>query len=259
MNYEKYAERARQMNPIDDDFFKKMAEDTAFCQEVIQVILEDKTLRIVEVKPQEYIKNLQARSVILDAHCISERDGHFNVEVQKSDDDNHQKRVRYNSACITANITDTGVKFEKVPNVCAIYITKNDFLGKRHTVYHVERRLRETGDIVENGFREIYVNTCIKDGSAIADLMTIFTNSDAYDFQKFPETSKRKNYFKNNEKGVREMCTIMEEIKQEGIQEGQFHAMVSLYRNGDMSIDKVSAYLNISPEEFLAKEKEYKL
>ena len=147
MNHEKYAERAKKMNPIDDDFFKKMGEDRTFCEETIQTILNDKTIRVVEVKPQNYVKNLQGRSVILDVHCVSEKDGYFNVEVQKSDNDDHQRRVRYNSACVTANITDTGVKFEKVPNVCSIYISKKDFFKGNHTVYHVERRVRETGDV----------------------------------------------------------------------------------------------------------------
>ena len=37
----KYAERTKMLNPIDDEFFRKMAEDEDFCQEVLQVILQD--------------------------------------------------------------------------------------------------------------------------------------------------------------------------------------------------------------------------
>ena len=33
MNYEEYAARARKLNPIDDDFMRKMAEDMGFCQD----------------------------------------------------------------------------------------------------------------------------------------------------------------------------------------------------------------------------------
>lgn len=254
MNYEQYAERAKRMNPIDDDFFKKMAEDVAFCEETIQTILDDKTIKVIDLKPQDFVKNLQGRSVVLDAHCVSEKDGHFSVEVQKSDDDNHQKRVRYNGACITANIMDTGSKFEKLPDVCSIYISKNDFFKGNHTVYHVERRIRETGEVLNNGFREVYVNAQVKDSSQVSQLMTIFTENDAYDYKKFPATSKRKGYFKKDEKGVGEMCAIMQEVKKEG----QFELMVALYRNGEMSADKISAYLGMTEEEFLRKEKECK-
>lgn len=64
---------------------------------------------------------------------------HVNVEVQRSDDDNHQKRVRYNTACVTGNITEPGSKFENVPVVYVIYITRNDFFRKGKTIYHVDR------------------------------------------------------------------------------------------------------------------------
>lgn len=220
MKYEKYAERTKKMNPIDDDFFKKMAEDVSFCEETIQTILGDKSIKVIEVKSQNYVKNLQGRSVVLDAHCISEKKGHINVEVQKADDDDHQKRVRYNSACVTANITDTGVRFEKVPDVCSIYITQRDFFKGKQPIYHVERRIRETGEVVDNGYREIYVNAQIKDGSAVSELMRIYTEDGTYDYVNFPATSKRKHYFKEEEKGVSEMCKIMQEIKEEGIKEG---------------------------------------
>ena len=35
--------------------------------------------------------------------------------VEKSRKHNHFKRVRYNTSCITTNITETGADFEKVP------------------------------------------------------------------------------------------------------------------------------------------------
>lgn len=261
MKHAEYAERVKKMNPIDDDFLRKMAEDINFCQEIIQTILEDPHIKVVEVRPQNAIKNLQGRSVILDALCVTEAGEHINVEVQKSDDDNHQKRVRYNAACVTANITDPGSKFENIPTVCVIYITRNDFLKKGKTVYHVDRIIRETGDRLFNGFSEIYVNTCVKDGSLTSELMTIFTEDSAYDDRKFPSTSGRKRYFKENERGVREMCAIMEEIREEGrlegLEEGVFITYLRLYQAKKLSLNDVCLYLNCTPEAFFEMEKKY--
>ena len=257
MNYEKYAARVRRMNPIDDDFLRKMAENKDFCQEVIQTILEEPHLVVAEVKSQDAIKNLQGRSVVLDAHCVTRDGKHINVEVQKSDDDDHQKRVRYNAACVTANITDTGSKFENVPAVCVIYITKNYFLKKGKTTYHIDRVIRETGDVVYNGFSEIYVNAYVKDGSPTSELMSIFTEDDAYDDRKFPATSQRKRYFKEDEKGVGEMCAIMQEVKEEGREEGRVETIVAMYRDGDISLQKACKRLDLTEEEFLEKTKKY--
>ena len=47
--------------------FRKMAEDTEFCQEILRVILEDNQLIVLESTPQWTGANLQGRSVILDA------------------------------------------------------------------------------------------------------------------------------------------------------------------------------------------------
>lgn len=254
MNHEEYVARVRKMNPIDDDFLRKMAEDMDFCQEVIQTILEDPYLCIVEIKSQDAIKNLQGRSVVLDAHCVTQNGTHFNVEVQKSDDDNQQKRVRYNSACVTANITDPGSKFENVLTVYVIYITKNDFFKKQRTTYHVDRVIRETGDIVYNGFSEIYVNAYVKDGSLTSELMTIFTEDDAYDDWKFPSTSRRKRYFKENEKGVNELSTIMQEIKEEG----RVEVVMEMYHDHEISLVQACRRLGFTEEEFLEEEKKHK-
>lgn len=238
------------MNPIDDDFLKKMAEDREFCQEIIRTIIGDEKLLVVESRSQDTIKNLQGRSVILDAHCVLKNGAHVNVEVQKADDDDHQKRVRYNAACITANITDPGTKFKDVPTVYAIYISKNDFFKKGKTTYHVDRILRETGDTVFNGFSEIYVNACVKDGTSTAELMTIFTEDGAYDEENFPITSKRKRYFKEDEKGVAEMCKLMQEVHEEGRQEGLEETVLTMYNDGAIDSKTACKYLNCSLEQF---------
>ena len=147
-------EIVEKLNIIDDTLFQKMVEDIGFCEEVISTILEQKVI-VKKVTPQNSIKNLQGRSVILDALCVLENGKDCNIEVQKADDDNHVKRVRYNTSCITANITDPGSKFEEVPNVIGIYISKFDMFKSGKTVYHIDRVIRETGKIQDNGLQEI--------------------------------------------------------------------------------------------------------
>lgn len=66
---------------------------------------------------------------------------------------------------------------------------------KGKTVYHVDRTVRETGEITDNGLQEIYVNTKIDDGSDIAKLMKIYKEQREFDFEKFPKTSIRKMQF----------------------------------------------------------------
>ena len=253
MTIEELHEKVKHMNPIDDLFMKKMVEDRNFCQEVIWAATGDKSIVIVSNDPQAVVSNLQGRSVILDVRCIDGEGKNILIEIQKSDDDNHVYRVRYNASVTTANITDPGTKFEKVPRILSIYITKNDFIAKlaleqgfgeedvlsnMSAVYHVDRIVRETGQILDNGMEEIYVNGKVKDGSDASDMMTIFTEDEAYDHKKFPAISKRKWQFKNNEKEVGEMGYSYEEIKNEGRAEGREDVLKALLEDGTITPEK---------------------
>lgn len=213
-NKAKIRKEARKLNPIDDLMFRKMAEDKEFCQEILRVILGDDRLIVLEAVPQWIGVNLQGRSVILDARCIKGNGTQVDIEVQKADDDDHQRRVRYNGAILTTNVTDPGIKFEKVPDVCVVFISKFDIFEGNFPLYHVDRVVRETGKIVNNGFEEVYVNTKIKDDSEVAELMEVFVDDNVYN-SKFPKTSEMKHRYKETEGGLNVMCEIMERITAE--------------------------------------------
>ena len=216
----KIREEAKKLNPIDDLMFRKMAEDPKFCEEILRVILSDPGLAVQESQPQYAGTNLQGRSVILDARCILGDGRQVNIEVQKADNDDHQKRVRYNGAVLTTNAADPGKKFEHVPDVCIVFISQFDIFQGNHSLYHVDRIVRETGKKVDNGFEEVYVNTKVKDGSEVSELMEVFVNDRAYS-SKFPVTSGSKHRYKETAEGQQIMCEIMEKIREEAINEGE--------------------------------------
>ena len=208
-NFEKYA---KLLNPIDDLMFCKMAEHKEFCEEILRVILEDEGLTVVEAIPQWQGKNLSGRSVVLDAKCVSGDGRHINIEVQKANDDNHLKRVRYNAAVLTTNISETGSKFEFIPDVCIVFISKFDMFDGGLPLYHIDKVVRETGQVIDDGLTEIFVNTVNYDGSKPARLMKLFTDNDAYSSDEFPLTSELKSRLKSSEGGSRTMNEILEKL-----------------------------------------------
>ncbi|MCM1283278.1 MAG: Rpn family recombination-promoting nuclease/putative transposase [Muribaculaceae bacterium] len=219
-NKAKIREEAKKLNPIDDLMFRKMAEEKGFCEEILRVILSDPALSVLGSTPQYAGTNPQGRSVILDAKCVLGNGRQIDIEVQKSNDTDHQRRVRYNGAVLTTNLTDPGEKFENIPDVCVVFISRFDIFNSGHSLYHVDRIIRETGKTVDNGFTEIYVNAKVKDGSAVAELMEVFVNDSAYS-SKFPVTSGSKRRYKETEKGQQIMCEIMEKIAREERNEGR--------------------------------------
>lgn len=250
LNSESYKE-VQKLKPIDDIFFEKIIEDKNVCEEILRVILEDEELEVLFVTTQKSIKNLQGRSVRLDAFCKLGNGKLCNIEVQKSNNDDHVRRVRYNASCITANNTEVGDDFIDVPDVTMVYISAFDMFKKGRTIYHCKSVIEETGDALDNGLREIYVNTKINDGSTIAELMKCFTQEHVNN-QKFPMLSNKVWYYKNDEGGIRIMCKIVEDYANSKVERENLKTIENLFRH-NCALDIVIASFNTISEEIIRK------
>lgn len=216
-NEETYEEKLAKINdyrPIDDVFFEVLASDREVCQEILRTILEDDELVVEDVRTQENIRNLYGRSVRLDALCKINGNTLCNIEIQRADDDDHLKRARYNASTITVRESKTGDKFLDVREVYVVYISEFDFLRGDKTIYHIDKVLRETGEVIDDGLHEVFVNTTIDDGSDIADLMSCFTKKQVKN-PKFPMLSKRVSELKETERGVNKVSLIRDKYIEE--------------------------------------------
>ena len=216
-----FEDYARGLNPIDDLMFSKMAESKEFCEEILRVILDDDKLIVTENIPQCKVENLHGRSIIMDAKCVTRDGRHINIEVQKADNDDHLRRVRYNGSVLTTNITETGTKFEFVPDVCVIFISAFDMFRNGLPLYHVKKVVMETGQIVEDGLTEIYANAVIDNGSKFSKLMKVFTENDTYNADEFPVTSEIKARFKLDEGGTVKMDETLQKWMRESEEIGE--------------------------------------
>ena len=243
------------LRPIDDVFFEVLAGDKKVCEEILRVIFEDAALVVEDVITQSSERNFYGRSVRLDALCILGNGARCNIEVQRSNNDNHIKRVRFNASNITVKDSQVGDKFENISEVYVVYISEFDIFKQGRTIYHEEPMLIETNTVIDNGLHVIYVNTAIDDGSTIADLMNCFTKKEVNN-PKFPEFSRRVTELKTTEGGVSAVCEIMEKYmdksKAEGKVEGKIEALKVLITQGVIDIDKAvdsAREMKISEEE----------
>lgn len=111
-----------------------------------------------------------------------------------------------------------------------------DMFKSGKTVYHIDRVIRETGEVQENGLQEIYVNAKIDDGSDVAELMRIFKEPNIYDFEKFLKVSGRKKQFKESEGGDKTMCDLVENYAKKKAAEAAIakekDSALRLFKNG---------------------------
>ena len=269
---EKFKEYIKKLNPIDDIIFRKMAENKEFCEEILRVFLQDSYLKVLNNKSQYAITNIDRRSVILDAYCELRDGKRVNIEVQNADNVNHQKRVRYYSSVLTTSLMRKGENFDNVPEVCMIYICNFDVFRENKSLYLIKRVIDGSNTEVDNGLKEIYISANISDGSALSELMEVFTKDDCYS-DNFPITSKMKYDFKYVKEGskmtdtMKEIYEIFEEEskdvwikegrkegrkegKKEGIKEGAINILLTLVKDGIISIEEAAKRANISVSKF---------
>ena len=255
---EKFKEYIKKLNPIDDIIFRKMAENKEFCEEILRVFLQDYYLKVLNNKSQYAITNIDRRSVILDAYCELRDGKRVNIEVQNADNVNHQKRVRYYSSVLTTSLMKKGENFDNVPEVCMIYICNFDVFRENKSLYLIKRVIDGSNTEVDNGLKEIYISANISDGSALSELMEVFTKDDCYS-DNFPITSKMKYDFKYVKEGnkmtdtMKEIYEIFEgrkEGKKEGIKEGAINILLTLVKDGIISIEEAAKRANISVSKF---------
>ena len=181
--------------------------------------------------------------------------------MQKKDNDDHQKRVRYNIANIDTAESEKGIKFEELNDVYVIYISKFDVFGKGKTVYHVRRVLEETQDIVENGTHEIYVNTKIDDGTEIAKYMQLLSSEVVAAEGNFSGSRKAIRGIKVGEEDEI-MCDLVEEYAREYAKEyadeQKIQLMVECYLAGGISLDLILQKLDLTLEQFTEYVQKYK-
>ena len=259
MDLQEKVKRVQEFRLMDDVFFEVFAQDIPACQEILRTILEDDKLIVKEVIVQSSEKNLFGRSVRLDALCILGNGSECNIEVQRSNNDDHLKRARYNASMITVKSSKTGQLFEDVLDLYIVYISEFDFLGGGLTTYHVDKTIRENGRVVNDGLHEIFVNTVIKDGSRISNLMDCFSSKEV-NTTEFPETTRRFNELKS-EGGASAVCDVMEKYLEEertkaraqGQEEGAFNTLVKLVQQKIISVKDAAVQIGMTTEEFQKK------
>ena len=181
--HEEDLQRLRGLRLLDDDFMQKVFEDKACTEFLLQIILNRTDLKVLRVNGQQDIKNLQGRSVRLDILAVDAENRVYNIEIQRSDKGAGVKRARYNSSLIDANVTEPGEKYENLCESYVIFITENDIMKVGLPIYHIDRTVKETGELFGDESHIIYVNSQIKDESALGKLMHDFSCTDAKDMK----------------------------------------------------------------------------
>ena len=252
--YERYKDILEELTIMNDVFMRNVFKKQECTEYVLQIILNQKDLKVVEQILQKDYKNLQGRSAVLD--CVArDADGRqMNVEIQQENEGASPKRARYHSGLMDMNTLNPGQDFNMLPESYVIFITRDDVLGYGIQIYHVNRKIEEVSEDFKDESHIIYVNSKIQDDTELGRLMHDLHCKNASDmYSKI--LANRVRELKETQKGVEVMCNEIEEIYSEGIERGERRGelrkakdtALSMAADG-MEVEKIAYYLKVNTE-----------
>ncbi len=169
------------------------------------------------------------------------------IVLGRSDAGAGAKRARHNSSLLDAHILKSGDDTENIPDSYVIFITENDVMKGNQPIYSVERyvTIGESKVLFDDGSHILYVNGKYRGNDEIGKLMHDFlcTNPDDMNYEAL---AKRARYFKQDKEGVAKMCKIMEDMRNEAVQNKAKKTALHLIKLGKMSLQEIAEATELS-------------
>ena len=161
--------------------------------------------------------------------------------MQKAGDGADPHRARYHSSVLDLENLHSGQEFKDLPDTYTIFITEKDFFGRGKPVYPVERINLAAGSFFEDGEHILYVNGQYRGDSDLGRLMHDFNCTRADDME-FELMAERTRYLKENPEGVRQMCKVMEDMRNESLKE----AALRMIAAGKYALEEIANISGLS-------------
>lgn len=238
---QKYEQKVKEMRLMDDTFLSAAFKHDYRCTElVLKIVTEKSDLKVIKVEVQDELKNLRGHSVRLDVYAEDSSGKKYDIEVQRASDGANPRRARYYSSLIDSNILDKNEKYDTLAETYVIFITETDVLGKGLPLYHIDRMVKESGDLFNDEAHIIYVNGAYRDESPIGLLMHDFSCNDPskMNYKELADVSA-------DLKGENGMCRIMEEL----IYDEKEESAVKMIEGKKLSFEDIAEYLGLTVEQ----------
>ena len=235
-----------------DDFFMTIVFDRniSATEFVLNIIMGRDELEVIEVAAQREYKNPipGGRSIRLDIYAKDSDEKVYDIEVQNENTGADVHRARFHSSMLDTKMLKEKQKFKEIHDSYVIFITKNDYMKRGLPIYHVERTVRETGELFGDGSHIIYMNGSYKDDSdPVGKLIHYFRCASSVDMF-YQELANPVRHFKETEGGRNQVCEAMEEYgKRIAIKEKEESAL-KMIAKGKLTFEEIAEYLELSVE-----------
>lgn len=239
---------------FDDDLMSRVFDQNIEATELILRIILERDIKVINVEGQEEFKNhdVRGRNITLDVHAIDVNGEEINIEVQGNSEGAHIRRARFHSSMIDSRMLKEKQKFKDLKDSYVIFIYKRDKFKKGLPIYHIDRYVRETNDLYDDGSHIIYVNGSYKGDDEIGKLIEDFHQTNPQKMN-YGELAKGVEHFKETERGRDQMCEAVEqfakEYADEEIMKSQINNVQNLMDNVNFTLEQALDALKIQGHE----------
>lgn len=206
---------------FDDDLMSKVFDENIEATKLLLcIILGRDDIEVLWVKGQEELKNpvIGGRTLRLDIRAVLGDGRQVDIEVQRNREGSHVKRARFHSSMLDSRMLRENQKFKELKDSYVIFICEHDKFGRGLPVYHVDRYIRETKELFEDGSHIIYVNGEYEGNDSIGQLMHDFKCKRADEIH-YRELADGVRHFKETQEGRDTMCEAVRKFAEEWAQE----------------------------------------
>ncbi|MBO5070383.1 MAG: hypothetical protein J6C37_08480 [Roseburia sp.] len=185
--------RIEELSLIDDFMFTEASVDQKTAQILVGMIITRATgLKVgkLVIEAQKTVNGVDTdcHGVRLDVavHEVETEEGKtvqlFDIEPNNIQTDNLPKRSRYYQALTDVKVLESGIDYDKIPNLWMIWILPYDPFEKDYMMYSVKNRVEEFPEIEYNdGVRKLFLYTGGTKGGteSLRDLLVYIQNSKA--------------------------------------------------------------------------------
>lgn len=258
-NLDEFRKPLPEVTIMDNVFMQKFFEGRLdLVEQMLQIILKDDTLKVERFEREYIIASLQNKSVRIDICVIDDNSTRYALEIQNDSSDANPQRAIHILSVLVSNLLEKGGDPKNLPEVYVIFLTKGDPLRSGLQLNHFKFLSTITGDPLWDGVNIIYINTSIQDDTELGKLLHDLRTPDP-DEMYLKSFAERARYFKENEKGVTEMCNAIQALcdkyategEARGEAKGEAKAKIAFIKNlykSDMKIPTIASMVDESEE-----------
>lgn len=180
---EQLLEKVKTMNLFTDIFASVVFKNKGACLHLIRVLMQNPTLKILQIMAQNDIPQLISHGARLDVLAEDINGKIYEIEVQKQEEPAPARRMRFYSSVMDSEFLLKGASYDKLPEVYLFYLSENDIWKQGKLIYKIKQSLCSDDFCApyDNGLHTAFINASVDDDSDIAKLMQYLKTANAGD------------------------------------------------------------------------------